>query len=1400
MPSGIPRNPEDGDRIILELERLALIINGPNKNELVYIEPILSIRQSSIKTRAVALVDLGAHYSIMGPELYTYLNKIHSLRLEKTDEAPTAMNGNEVPFSGVCRISVTVMDKIVTHDVFVTVSWIFAFQLVMGIDLIDKFKFIINRDTKKLFMQDTEVPYATRPFVIREADITALNDAVIRPPEVNLHKCVTIPPREKAFCLGLINNINKNTEQCALMLFEPNTQFNLQVEPTLVTISDDSLIPVVIANTTDKPLKISKNTNVGNLTNINQLPEPVETDILASLIQPETKTELTLHEFRLEHITNDAQKQNLIDLFRSYANVFATSDSDIGRTTLAEHNIDTGDASPIYQKQYRIAYNDISEIDRQVGTMHAKGIVEDANSPWNSPIILVEKKDGSRRLVVDFRKINSVTRRDRYPIPNITETLDNLGNAKFFSTLDLAAGYWQMGLKREDREKTAFSTPKGQYQFTVLPFGVCNGPSSFQRLMNAMLRGILYTFCLVYLDDIIVYSDSFSKHLEHLRTVFERLKIANLKLKIKKCNFLQSEVKYLGHIVSPLGVSPDPENISVLRNLKRPTSISEIQQFMGLAGYYRRFIENFAEKALPLTKLTRKNQPYEWNQSQEEAFRFFTNCLTTQPILQYPDFSKDFILATDASQYAIGAVLGQNINNQETVVAYASRVLQPAEVNYMTTEKEALAVYWGIKHFHPYLYGRHFRLVVDHNAIQWLQECKDKVPKLIRWSMKIDSYSFTIEYKRGKLHTNADAMSRLPLQMALITKPETHKIPPTPHPFNIEWRTAQNADPQLASIIAYLTTNCTPPHPLPSWWHERDNFTLHGKLLFRILHERPNSTNRELKFQLMVPQNKIPDVLFENHDHIFGGHLGVEKTYFKIRDQYFWEKMYTTVKNYCLSCDICNRRTSQGGSKAPMGLYQIPGKPFERVHIDVLGPFPTTDRGNKYLVVFICAFTKWPEAFAVPNQQAKTIADLLVNKFICRFSPPNTLISDRGTNFLSLIVKEVCEYFAIHKKQTTSYNPKCNGAVERHNRVLLDGLAKFCQKNPYIWDTCVDGVLYSYRTARQSSTKETPFKLLYGRRPNTQSSSFSPDGIPHISQSDYTKNLVEQFRETAGFVKEQLKIAQEKQAEQYNKSTNAKQFEVNDLVYLHNPVIIKGHGSKLRSDLWVGPHRVVEVISPLNYRIQDTLTKKIQVVNTNRLKHALIDQETTVETGTQQNASHIESEPKYESNESNNVNQLQTKTVEHLPINKTTNDHTNTSENTSQREPNNPNENTNNQETNSIESENMVTQNNTEQTSERGGGNRVIGNRVCFEDSDFTAILSELENSVLQYNSSYEIDRTEPIDDSEQIETPIKIKGAGKYSEIYSDSDDEDDDPPADITRRSTRTSRPPDRYSPSDF
>ena len=360
-----------------------------------------------------------------------------------------------------------------------------------------------------------------------------------------------------------------------------------------------------------------------------------------------------------------------------------------------------------------------------------QGVVRPSTSPWSSPIVMVRKKDGSWRFCVDYRKVNAVTRQDAYPLPRIDATLDSLTGSAYFTTLDLASGYWQVELDNEAKEKSAFSTPSGHFEFNVMPFGLTNAPATFQRLMECVLAGLTPSECLVYLDDIIVFSTSFAEHLSRLQAVFRRLQHAGLKLKPNKCYFATKEVRYLGHIVTAEGVKPNPAKTKAVSTYPVPQDVHELRQFLGLANYYRRFVKDYSQIAEPLHQLTRKtSKGFQWTPSCQEAFEELKDRLTTPPILGYPDFSQEFILHTDASATALGAVLCQAQNGQERVISYWSRQLSKPERNYSTIEREALAAVAAIKEFYPNLYGFSFTLVTDHNP--------------------------------GKDHSDADALSRRP--------------------------------------------------------------------------------------------------------------------------------------------------------------------------------------------------------------------------------------------------------------------------------------------------------------------------------------------------------------------------------------------------------------------------------------------------------------------------------------------------------------------------------------------------------------------------------------------------------------------------------------------------------------
>ena len=401
-----------------------------------------------------------------------------------------------------------------------------------------------------------------------------------------------------------------------------------------------------------------------------------------------------------------------------------------------------------------------------VESMLDNNVIEPSNGPWASPIVLVKKKDGSTRFCVDFRQLNSVTRKDAHPIPRIDETLNALHGACWFSTLDLASGYWQVKVAPEDREKTAFTTPYGLYQFCVMPFGLCNAPSTFQRLMELVLAGLHWSSCLVYLDDIIIYSRTVKEHLTRLEEVLERLQAAGMKLKPKKCRLLRRKVNYLGYIVSSGGVQTDPLKVECILSWPSPTTQKELRQFLGLASYYRRFVKGFASIAAPLNHLLEKGKPWEWTKVCEHAFSSLKKMLTTSPILAYPDFETEFTVDCDASGDGLGAVLSQCIGGGENVISYASRSLTKPEKKYCATRKEMLALVWAVGQFRPYLLGRPFTVRTDHSALQWLYSFKEPEGQVARWLESLAEYEFTVQHRPGKKHTNADALSRVPCQDA----------------------------------------------------------------------------------------------------------------------------------------------------------------------------------------------------------------------------------------------------------------------------------------------------------------------------------------------------------------------------------------------------------------------------------------------------------------------------------------------------------------------------------------------------------------------------------------------------------------------------------------------------------
>ena len=463
----------------------------------------------------------------------------------------------------------------------------------------------------------------------------------------------------------------------------------------------------------------------------------------------------------LENIEDDENRDKLATLLCQYQDVFSRNRQDLGSCSVVRHKIDTNDAQPIRQHFRRTPKAFEKEEETYLQEQLDAGVIVPSSSAWASPVVLVRKKDQTVRWCCDFRKLNEVTVKDAYPLPRIDMCLDCLGSAKYFTTMDLQSGYWQLEVDPADRHKTAFTTKYGLFEYSKLPMGLCNAPSTFQRCMELILRGLQWKTVLIYLDDIIVFSPSIEEHLNQLADVFQLLSSAGLKLKPSKCNLLKQEVLFLGHIVSGSGVQPNPQLISTVKEWKVPVTVCQIQQFLGLCNYYRRFIYQFSDVASPLTRLTQKDTEFEWNAECQVAFDGLKAALCDAPILAYPRSNGLFILDRDASDVGIGGILSQIQDGEERVICFASKKLNKSQTRYCVTRRELLAVVVFIQEFRHHLLGQEFVLRTDHNSLRWIFSFKAPQGQLSRWLEVLSQYVFKIVHRDGKKHGNADALSRV---------------------------------------------------------------------------------------------------------------------------------------------------------------------------------------------------------------------------------------------------------------------------------------------------------------------------------------------------------------------------------------------------------------------------------------------------------------------------------------------------------------------------------------------------------------------------------------------------------------------------------------------------------------
>jgi hypothetical protein len=818
-------------------------------------------------------------------------------------------------------------------------------------------------------------------------------------------------------------------------------------------------------------------------------------------------------------------------------------------------------------RPYRYPYAQKSEIEHMVEEMLEAGIIRPSQSSYSAPVVMVFKKDRSWRMCPNYRELNKITIKDKFPIPVIDELLDELHGAIYFTKLDLRSGYHQIRMKEEDIPKTAFRTHEGHYEFLVMPFGLTNAPSTFQGFMNSIFKPFLRKFVLGFFDDILIYSKSWEDHLQHVDKVLQLLKEQQLYAKPSKCFFGVKEVEYLGHIVSHEGVKVDPNKIKAMMDWPIPKTLKNLRGFLGLTGYYRKFVRNYGRIAAPLMALTKKDA-FSWTPEATKAFEQLKEAMCTAPVLTTPDFTKTFIVECDASGNGIGAVLMQ----EGRPLAFESRPIKGRDLHKPIYEKEMMAILHALKKWRPYLIGRHFKVKTDHDSLKYFLEQRLSSKEQQKWVTKILGYDFEIVYKKGKQNVVADALSRKDedveafLCAISIIQPD----------WIIEARDEWKNDEKVWTLIERLQQDSG----------ASDTFTWKNDSLW-------------YKDRLYLCKNSQlkQKVLLELHTSPVGGHSGFLKTYHRVKKDFFWDGLKTDVQRFVAECLVCQQNKVET-IKTP-GLLQplsIPSQRWEEVSMDFITGLPKSE-GKSVIMVIVDRLTKYAHFCALSHPfKASTVATAFMETVQKLHGSPKIIVSDRDPIFTGHFWTELFSCLGTQLAHSSSYHPQSDGQTEIVNKCLEGYLRCFVSDKQAQWFKWLPLAEWWYNTSFHTATKMTPFMALYGYHPPSITSS-----LKEKSKVQAVEDHIENQQQVLQILKDNLTMAQNRMKQQADQHRSERSFEVGDWVFLrlqpYKQMSLKQakKDNKL-SPKYYGPYKVLQKIGTMAYKLELPASSRVHPV------------------------------------------------------------------------------------------------------------------------------------------------------------------------------------------------------------
>ena len=1014
----------------------------------------------------------------------------------------------------------------------------------------------------------------------------------------------------------------------------------VEVVPGLVHFGDKSTtVSVEIANPTSSPVLIAPHALLCELQQVTVEedeeaatskekpgPEPsvpVEMDEGVPGAEGQTDQEfLASFDLTDSELTTE-EEEKVHQLLLEYKDIFSKGAFDIGQTTTITHHVDLLNDAPFKQRHRRIPPAMYDEVRDHLKQLVDCGVIRESSSPWSSAVVLVRKRNGALRFCVDYRQLNQRTIKDSYALPRIEELLDHFAGCTYFSSLDLRSGYYQVEVEEQHKERTAFTVgPLGFYEFNQMPFGLTNAPATFQRLMEHSMGELYMRECFPFVDDIMVPGKGFDEEYSRLRRVFQKTRENKLKLNSSKCQLFQRRACYCGHIVSSDGIETDPAKVAKIADWREPENATELREFLGFAGYYRKFVAGFATIAKPLNQLiggpskrhakkkdatTAVTPEWRWDEPQQKAFDKLKECLTSPPILAYPNYNCPFVLYTDASGDGLGAVLGQQQTDGEKVMAYASRGLSKSERNYPAHKLEFLALKWAItEKFADYLYGQEFTVFTDNNPLTYVLSTAKLDATGHRWLAALASHNFQIKYRPGKSNANADILSRMPercedrdddpeymtihresiaaicgaanvdsfvecmtmsaevLGVDELTTESTSGLR--------ELRRSQRQDPAIGPIIRAINQGTRPK--LKSFPKGSEVYLLaceFSKLkMQRGLLYRETSTEEPRK-QIILPRCYRDTVLTGLHDDV--GHQGRDRTLSLVQDRFYWPKMAKEVEQWIKQCQRCLSRKASTNVRAPMVSIQST-QPLEIVCMDFL-TLETSKGGYHHVLVITDHYTRYAQAVPTKNMSAKTTADALFNGFIVHYGFPLRLHSDQGANFEGHVVKELCQLTGMKKSRTTPYHPSGNGTCERFNRTLMNMLGTLQPEQKKDWKSYVAPMVHAYNSTRHETTGQSPFYLMFGRQARLAVDLVV--GVPEEGEKNYNRYVTalrDRLKEAYRLATQEAEKSQEGQKKNYDLRARAAVLEPGDRVLVK---VLAFDGKHKLADKWEsGAYKVLE--------------------------------------------------------------------------------------------------------------------------------------------------------------------------------------------------------------------------------